>query len=517
MQASSVMQTATQSTWMRDAGFPGGAKTYPTLAEDRSADVVVIGAGITGLTTALLLARSGLRVLVVERDRVASGTTSRSTAHLTSVLDVSFEHLVGRFGEDAARTVVESSVRAIDEIERLARAIGPHCAFRRVPGYRFSEEEKGAAQLPREAALAASLGLVVQSEPSVPLSFACHAIRFDHQAELDPIAYVRGLAELASAAGAAIFEHSPVVETGDDAIRIASGPRVSARHVIEATHTPVGLVAAIQTRLAAMTSYVLEARIDEPLPPALFWDTADPYHYVRAVGDGRRILVGGEDHGTGRERDPFARFAALETWTRARFPVASIEERWSHELFQSADGLPYVGLLPGAKTHWVAAGFSGTGLTFGTAAALALHDLVTVGASPWEAVYSPRRLKPLASAPSMARENLEIGWRFVADRLRGGAALDSLAVDSGRVERVGRKQVAVYRDLRGDLHLLSARCPHLGCIVGWNDAEKTWDCPCHGGRFAATGKVLYGPPVTNLAHESASARPADEVPEPPAR
>ena len=496
------MQTATRSTWAGDEGFRDPSR-HPPLVEDRDADVAVIGAGITGLTTALLLARSGLRVAVIERDRVGSGTTGRSTGHLTAALDLSYAQLASRFGTAGAQIVVESVARSIGEIERIAGEIGPAAHFRRLPGYRFTEDAGAARGLAREAALAGALGLDAERVDSAPLPFPCaSAVRFGDQAAIDPLGYVRGLAELVTAAGGAVFEHAPVVEASDDGVRVAGGARVRAAHVIEATQTPIGLAATIQTRVAATTSYVIEAKIEVPLADALFWDCAEPYHYLRTVdGDGRRILVGGEDHPTGREKDPEARLVALEAWMRARFPVASVEARWSHELFEPADGLPYIGLLPGARSHWIAAGFSGTGLTFGTAAALLLRDLVTVGASPWAEPYSSRRLKPLASGLPIARENLEIGWHFLADRLRAGDAPE-LGLDQGRIERSGRRQVAVYRDLRGDLHFLSPRCPHLGCIVGWNAVEKTWDCPCHGGRFAPTGKVLYGPPTEGLAHVS---------------
>jgi nitrite reductase/ring-hydroxylating ferredoxin subunit len=304
------------------------------------------------------------------------------------------------------------------------------------------------------------------------------------------------------AAGGTIHENSPVVEVGDDAVQVAHGPCVRAGAVVDATHTPVGLVASIQTRITAFTSYVIAARLDRPAEAALFWDTEDPYHYVRNQGaDG--LLVGGEDHRTGREEEPAARLARLEEWTRKRFPVRSIEARWSHELFEPADGVPYIGALPGSPSRFVAAGFSGTGMTYGTVAARLLCDLLTDGASPLEAVYSPRRVKPLAAARPMAEENLRVGWRFVVDRVAGLAARPApLEPDSGRIERVGGRPRAVYRDVRGDLHVLSARCTHLRCLVAWNDLEKTWDCPCHGGRFHATGKPLYGPPTRGLDHEA---------------
>jgi glycine/D-amino acid oxidase-like deaminating enzyme/nitrite reductase/ring-hydroxylating ferredoxin subunit len=396
-------------------------------------------------------------------------------------------------------------LRSIDEIERRS---GGRCGFRRMPGFRFGETPRDVSGLEEEAANARRLGLDAEFVRDVPLPFACAgALRLEAQAAFHPLAYLGTLVDAIRRAKGRIFEESPVIEATDEGVALAHGPRVTAESVVDATHTPVGLVASIQTRVAAWTSYVVAARLERPLAHALFWDCDDPYHYVRTVDDtGTLVLVGGEDHHTGSEVDPHARFAALESWTRRRFPVVEFAARWSHEFFEPADGLPYIGPLPGSRSRLVAAGYSGTGMTFGTVAALALHELVTTGESALESLYTPSRLKPLASARPVVEENVRIGWRFVADRLRrGGGALDDLGRDEGRVERIDGEQLAVYRDVRGDLHFLSPRCTHMGCIVAWNDAEKTWDCPCHGGRFHRTGKVLYGPPTADLEHEQAEA------------
>ena len=501
------MQTGTLSLWEESTELP----TQPTLDRDERADVVVIGGGITGLTLALLLAQAGRRVTVLERNRIGTGTTGRTTAHLTASLDIEYQTLLSRFGDDAARSVVASTLYAIDDIERRA-ALGEQesCGFRRLPGYRFAERPEHAKSLEREAELARAFGLDARLVDTVPLPFpTARAIRFEGQAQFHPLEYLRLLAQLLRAAGGAIYEHAPVVEVTDDAARLAHGPCVRAEAVVDASHTPVGLVASIQTRITAFTSYVLAARLDGPAAPALFWDTQDPYHYVRSVGEAS-ILVGGEDHRTGGEDEPAARLARLEEWSRKRFPVRSIEAGWSHELFEPADGIPYIGALPGSRSRFVAAGFSGTGLTFGTVAARLLCDLLTEGSSPWEAVYSPSRIKPLAVARPVAEETLRIGWRFVADRVAGMASREEpLAADSGRIERIGGRPRAVYRDARGDLHVLSPRCTHMGCLVAWNDLEKTWDCPCHGGRFHPTGKPLYGPP-TRALEPDAQVDPAEE-------
>jgi glycine/D-amino acid oxidase-like deaminating enzyme/nitrite reductase/ring-hydroxylating ferredoxin subunit len=482
--------------------------TFPPLDRDWQADVAIAGGGITGLTLARLLAAEGLNVVLLERGRIGSGTTGATTAHITAALDIDYQTLVSRFGEAAARLVTESVNDAIDRIETTAGSLGSGCGFTRVPGYRYIDDDSDdLSALEREAELGRRLGVDVRlvDERQLPSAWR-GALRFERQAQFHPLAYLDGLATDVVAAGGVIFEHTAVIDAYDGGFDIAGGHRVAARHVVHATHTPIGLVATIQTRLAAITSYVLAAQLETPIPAALYWDCAQPYHYVRTLGDGTRILAGGEDHATGREIDTKARHQALERWVRKHYPVRAIEQRWSHELFEPADGLPYVGALAGGGHQLVAAGFSGTGMTFGTMAAGLLFDLIVRGSSPWKDIYSPSRLKPMAAGRAVAVENARIGWRFVADRLRSGAGADAedLPNDSGRVARIDGKQVAVYRDLRGDLHYLSARCTHLGCIVAWNDSEKTWDCPCHGGRFHPTGKVLYGPPVDDLRRDRRS-------------
>jgi glycine/D-amino acid oxidase-like deaminating enzyme/nitrite reductase/ring-hydroxylating ferredoxin subunit len=502
---------AARSYWLREGA--NGAARHAALERDLEVDAAIVGAGITGLTLATLLLEAGLRVALLERRRVAGGTTSRSTAHLTAALDTDYCTLEQRFGEAALRTVADSVRGAIDQIERFAQWNGDVCGFRRVPGFRFSEEEAGAERLEKEMLCARRAGLDVSLVGKIPLELACaSAMRFEQQGEIDPVAYCEALRERVLRAGGLIFEDTPVVEIEDGVARTAAGPCVRARHVIEAAHTAVGLAPSIQTRLGVYTSYVIAARVAAQIPRALYWDCADPYHYLRAAtGDPSVILCGGADHRTGRE-EPMQRLRVLEQWLRSKLPVEAIVAQWSHEFFEPADGLPYIGFVPGSRDHLVAAGFSGTGLTFGTLGAMLIRDLVTRGASPWQEVYTPSRLKPLAAGRHMAREGLGYAWRFVADRLRRAPVeAPQLSPGGGCLLRIDGEQIAAFRDPEGSLHLLSPRCTHLGCIVSWNELEQTWDCPCHGGRFDGTGEPIYGPPVSRL--ERADVEQGEREPE----
>jgi len=471
------------------------------LAEELRVDTVIVGGGVTGLSLALRLARAGQAVAVVERRRLASGTTGGSTAHLTAALDVPWHTVAERFGDGAAQVVADSVNLSIASIAQESRSAPGAAGFARVPGYRFGTDEASAEALDREAAVAQRLGLAVRRVPLPEPLRAPHALRFDAQAELDPVAYAAGLVQSFVALGGRIFEQSPVVAVHDDEVRVAAGRSIRAETVVQATHTPSGVDPALQLRLVPFTSYVLTARLAAPLEAALFWDCDDPYHYLRSATPDRRVaLIGGEDHRVGRCEDPAARARALEAWARERFGSLEVLGGWSAELFETPDGLPFIGRSPGSR-QLVAAGFAGTGITFGTVAAALLADLVLGRENAAERVFSPARLGPLASWPRLGREGLSASWRFLADRVRAAdprRRRREVAADSGVVTTRRGRPIALYRDPAGGLHRLSARCTHMGCIVQWNDLEKTWDCPCHGGRYHRTGKVLYGPPTRDL-------------------
>jgi glycine/D-amino acid oxidase-like deaminating enzyme/nitrite reductase/ring-hydroxylating ferredoxin subunit len=495
-----------RSVWHQRAGR--GAAWAP-LSEHTDADCVVVGAGITGLTLGALLVAEGRRVVVLERNRIASGTTGSSSAHLTLALDTDYRTLATRFGDEAVRQVVDSVRLALEVIERIATRGGRSCGFQWVPGFKFCEERAQAEELSEEGECARHLGIAVAQAERLPLPFPCAtALRFEQQAQLDPVAYCDLLADAIVAGGGRIFEGTGVLEAFDDHVVTADGWRVNARHVALATHTPLGLVPTLQTRLGVFTSYCVAARLALPIEPGLYWDCHDPYHYVRALDDGTSVLAGGEDHRTGRDRFPARRVRALKEWLRARLPIESMLACWSHEFFEPADGLPYIGLVPGARSRYVATGFSGTGLTFGTVSALLIRDLVMHGESPWQEVYAPSRWKPLASSRNFAKENLGVAWQLLSGRVRGeDTSLVALQPDRGCIARQGGGDtVAAYRDREGELHLMSPRCTHMGCTVAWNDFDKSWDCPCHGGRFRPTGEPLYGPPVAPLERVEAPAR-----------
>jgi glycine/D-amino acid oxidase-like deaminating enzyme/nitrite reductase/ring-hydroxylating ferredoxin subunit len=495
--------------WLEEHGLevPG------RLEGDAEAEVAVVGAGIAGLTTAYLLAREGRSVVVLDDGPVAGGESSRTTAHLSNAIDDRFATLEQVRGPEIARTAAEAHRQAIDAIGRIAATEGIECGFARVPGFLFAGEA-GADGLRAELAAARRAGVAVSWEDSSPLpGWPGSCLHFTEQGQIHPLAYLGGLRRAVERAGGRIHGATRVVEVeGGSSVRLACqhGPEVRAGAAVIATNSPFVDRFAMHTKLFAYRTYAIAAPVPvDAVPPGLYWDDLDPYHYVR-LSPHRGLLqlvVGGEDHKTGQADDGAERWRRLEEWARARFPqMGAVAARWSGQVLETLDGLAYIGRNPvGDEPVFIATGDSGMGITHGTIAGLMLADLVQGRSHPWEAAFDPRR-KPLRGAAEWVRENLNVARQYV----EGLRAEDrELAPGEGAViERDGRK-IAAYCDDAGELHERSAVCPHLQCVVAWNSAEHTWDCPCHGSRFDARGRVLNGPAYQDL--EPVETRP----PEPP--
>ena len=497
--------TSNEPVWARDVEATG----FSGLGGDLAVDVAVIGGGITGLTAAALLAPAGRSVAILEMDRVGVGETGRTTAHLTEAIDARYHDLAADFGKDGARLVAESSRASIAQIESLAAEHRIACDLRRLPGYLYTERRGDVSFLEEELSAAREAGVRVALVRDVPLPFPTVAgLRFDDQATLHPLRYLSGLARALVAAGTRVFEKTRVLEVEDgEPCRVTTETgRVTARDVVVAAHVPFVNRLLLHTKLAAYRSYALAARLrDGATPDGLFWDTDDPYHYIRLhTGSGGPLLiVGGEDHKVGQERDTEACFARLASWTETRFCIDGIDARWSGQIIEPVDGLPYIGRNALSGHVWVATGFSGNGMTFGTLAGMIISDLILGRPNAWADVYTATRVKPLAAARDFVKENLGFPAHLTSDRLTNrdaeGGALASVPRGEGRIIVVDGEKLAVYRDAHGTAHALSPVCPHMGCDVRWNGAERSWDCPCHGSRFAPDGTVLNGPAASDLS------------------
>lgn len=467
---------------------------FPPLSQDTQADVVVVGAGMVGVTTAYLLAREGRRVVLLERDEVGSGETARTSAQLTASLDFRYFELAAIHGQERTRHIAQSHTAAIDEIERIAREEAIACDFARVPGFLFAPPDEQ-DELSRELGAMREVGLDVRMvEPPAGTRNLGPCVRLEGQAAFHPLKYLRGLALAAQGQGVRLYTHSPVTAYDEHEVVTQSGARVRAAQVVLATNVPVGDRVKFSFRLEPYRTYMVALELTGPVELAHYWDTLDPYHYVRPAGP--LLLVGGEDHAVGRADDAEERYGRLEAWARERFPVGRRREVWSGQVENTPDGLAYIGESGGV---FVATGDVGNGLTHGTIAAGLIRDLIAGRTNAWADLYDPNRL-PRGNRTDWLKEGISAA-AHLREWVTPGDDLRNLAPGEGAVVRRGLRKLAVYRDEQGSLHARSAMCTHLGCVVHWNSGEKSWDCPCHGSRFTALGEVLHGPARAGLAAE----------------
>jgi glycine/D-amino acid oxidase-like deaminating enzyme/nitrite reductase/ring-hydroxylating ferredoxin subunit len=500
-------QGGTRSSWMRDS-VPDFDRTLPA---ELAVDVCIIGAGIAGLSTAYHLTRAGLKVCVVDDGPIGGGETSRTTAHLASALDDRFHHLEHVHGRDGARLAAASHAAAIDDIERIAATHSIECDFRRVDGYLFAPPGGDTKELDQELSAAKRAGLEVEALARAPIpgfdTGPC--LRFARQAQFHPVRYLAGLARAIVEGGGRIVTGAHATDLADGAVKVTveDGERsIRAPSVVVATNPPITSRVEFPLRQAPYRTYVIAMHVGRGMmPAALFWDTADPYHSVRTAttAEGDLLIVGGEDHRVGQDEQPEKRWQRLESWARERFPVTTTVDRWSGQCLEPADGLAFIGRIDGKGGEqggvYMVTGDSGNGMTHGAIAGMLLTDLITGRPNPWAKLYDPKRTS-LRGLRHLLGEAAKSSAPY-SDWLKAGdvKAVKDIAPGSGAVLRQGLHLLAVYRDEEGGCHVRSATCPHLGGVVSWNSAEKSWDCPCHGSRFDARGRLLEGPANDDLA------------------
>jgi glycine/D-amino acid oxidase-like deaminating enzyme/nitrite reductase/ring-hydroxylating ferredoxin subunit len=490
--------------------------SFETLQEDIETDVVVIGAGIAGLTTAYCLASSGRKVVVIEDGLPGSGETGRTTAHLTNALDDRYYTLQKLFGEEKTRLAAGSHTAAIDWIEETIRKENIDCDFKRLDGFLFLHPGDNSKSLEKELDATHQAGLSTELLSSVPgiKNESGKCIRFPGQAQFHIMKYLNGLAKAIRKKGAKIFTNTHA-ESIKENIVIANGHTINALNIVVATNSPVNDIVTMHTKQFPYRSYVIAATIPKGIvEPALWWDTGDqdsewithPYHYVRLQSYNDKydlLIVGGEDHKTGQadkedipEED---RYKKLIEWAHEHFPLMQdIVYRWSGQILEPLDSLAFIGKNPGSENIYIITGDSGNGMTHGTIGGLLITDLVNAKENPWVEIYKPSRI-PLKVAGNYVREALSMAGQY-SDWIAKGdiESVDKLENNEGAIVSSGLKKLAAYRDEWGELFVFSATCPHLGCVVQWNADEKTFDCPCHGSRFSKQGKVINGPALADL-------------------
>lgn len=480
---------------------------HPRLDEDIAVDAAVLGAGIVGVTTALLLRRAGLDVALIEMDRVCGGVTGNTTAKITAGHGTIYQRLVSDHGAEVASLYADANRRGLDMITSSVDEMGIDCDLEWKDNYVYAGSPGAAGDIDSEIEAGRTAGLEVEQAPSIPLPYpVARALRLPGQAQFHPGKYLAHLSAAFVAEGGAVYEGTRAVDVRQGtpcSVTTSTGASVKATDMIVATHYPFTDRALLFPQLYPQRSYAIAGEVSEELlPDGMFISVDAPTRSIRTIptDSGTLLMVGGEGHPVGRDGPMLDHYRALETWARDRFGMERVRNRWSAQDPVSVDGLPFVGRSHGGDNVFVATGFGKWGMTNGTLAAAVIADLILGRDNPYAEMFDPTRIAPKNAPLKFSIENAKIAAHLVGDRIlhpsRGN--LDNLSPGEALVENKPFAPMAAYRDDEGHLHKVSATCTHLGCRVRWNDAERSWDCPCHGSRFDIDGRVLQGPAVKDL-------------------
>ena len=494
------------SPWIDTKSMPQFSK----LTEDVEVDVVIVGGGIAGLTTAYLLMKEGKRVCVLESFELASGQTGKTTAHFSTSLGHRYFELENYHGERGAQLAAESHLEAIEKVQEIIRDEQIDCELEILDGYLFAQGDTRPGVLHRELEACHRAGLkdveLLESSPLHMFNMG-PCLRFTDQMQLHPLKYLSTLSKRIVEGGGQIFTHTHVEHVHGGRVAVVTtkdGFTVKGQSVVVATNSPINDMFALHTKQAPYRTYAIGLKIPKvSMVKALYWDTLDPYHYIRIDStpeDYDVLIVGGQDHKTGQEDHLEPVFGRLIEWAKKRFPVAKdVLYRWSGQVMEPVDGLAYLGHNPmDSKNVYVITGDAGNGMTHTTIGAMLITDQIMNRENEWEYLYSPSRIS-LSATSEFMKENLNVAAQYGEwFTKRPKPDFGTLAEGAGVVFRDGLKMVAVYKGEEGNLEFMSASCPHLAAVVHWNSIEKSWDCPCHGSRFDCHGKVIEGPAFTDL-------------------
>lgn len=479
---------------------------YPTLTENIDVDVAIVGGGMVGITAGYLLKKEGLKVAILEADGILQGTTGHTTAKITSQHGLIYDKIKTEMGEEKARLYAEANEFAIQFIADLVEKEQIRCDFQWTSAYVYTHSNQYIRNIYNEAETASSLGIKASYLEEIPLPFSVKAaLRFDRQAQFHPRKYLLHLAKQIPGDGSHIFHNTKAVDIQEKDATVVyteKGPQVKASKVIVASHYPFfdkpGLYFA---RVYPERSYVLGVKIKDDFPGGMYITAEDPGRSLRSQhhhGE-QLILVSGEHHKTGHGKSTLKHYKNLLQFAQDTFQVENVLYRWSTQDCMTLDDVPYVGKLAATTPNtYVATGFGKWGMTNSTVAAILLKDLITQGDNPWLEVYNPSRFTPKASVKNFLIENADVALNFVTGKIVPGSLVDDIKKNQGRVIQWEGQRVGAYRDQEGELHLVDTTCTHLGCELAWNDAETTWDCPCHGSRFTCDGDIVEGPTIKPL-------------------
>lgn len=492
-----IFKNIPQSYWIGSTSNTN----YPTLNEDISVDIAIVGGGLVGISCAYLLKKEGLRVAVLEAGHIAKGTTGHTTAKITSQHELIYNKLKNQMGEELARQYADANETAIQEIRKIAETNNIQCDYIVQPAFVYTQQNEYTKKISDEVKAASSLGIKASYIEEIPFSISIKAaVRFDNQAQFHPLKYLLALAETIPDKGCHIFEQTRAIdieEGGNYVITTTQEKKVTAKKIIIASHYPFYNKHGMYfTRIYPERSYVVAVKAKEKYPGGMYINTEEPARSLRhqPYEDGELILVGGNHHKTGQGVDTIKHYESLIDFADKIFTVENIPYRWSTQDCMTLDGIPYIGnFTSNTPNLYIATGFGKWGMTNSMVSAMLLRDLIIKNESPWQDVYNPSRKTILASAKNFIVENFNVAQQLIDGKLAPASEDADVNSNEGKILKIDDKRVGVYRDDENRLHIVNTTCTHMGCELSWNSAERSWDCPCHGSRFSYEGKIIEGP------------------------
>ncbi|MGE5381228.1 MAG: FAD-dependent oxidoreductase [Methylocystaceae bacterium] len=501
------LPTSSHSFWM--VSTP--ETHYPQLQENIKVDVVIIGGGMTGITAAYMLVKQGLKVALLEADKILQGTTAHTTAKLTSQHNLIYTSIKGQYGRELAEQYAAANEKAIQIVADILKEHNIDANYRQQPAYVYTFEDKYIKQIEDEVNTARDLGIKAHYLDSIPLGFSIKAaMRFDGQAQFHPLKYLKPLAKWVTENGGMIYEQTPAVnlihENGSDLVETRGGHRVEADKIVVATHYPFFDGGSMYfAKMYQERAYVLAIKIREQFPEGMYITAESPSRSLRSLPteDGDLVMVIGDSHRTGSGQDTEQHYQNLLKFAEEHYTINEVCYRWSTQDCTTPDNIPYVGNLTAKSPNiYVATGFYKWGMTNSTAAAKIISDLIVIGDNPWAQVYSPSRGASLKVIGAVIKHNIKVAADYFGGKLSAGEYGTDLTAGEAKIIDKDGARMGAYKDEQGQVHLVDCTCTHLGCELSWNSSEKTWDCPCHGSRYSYEGEVVDGPTFMKLSHDA---------------
>lgn len=479
---------------------------YPSLNENINIDVAIIGGGIAGITAGFILKSRGLNVAILEVDNILEGTTARTTAKITSQHGLIYKKLIDEIGEDKARMYANANESAIEFIKNTVKEKNIDCDFKTLPAYVYTTQDEYVEKIKGELEATKKLGIDGAFVENLELPFDVKAaIKFENQAQFHPRKYLLELARDIDGDGSYIFENTKVIDIKDgDIVKVITSKEkiISAKKVIIATHFPIENFRGLYfSRMYAERSYILGALAKDILPDGMYISAEKPIRSLRYQDyNGKQmLLIGGDGHKTGQSEDTEVHYNNLKKFAEENFDIEDIPYRWSTQDCMPMDDIPFIGKITrNSENIFISTGFKKWGMTNATAGAMILADIITKGESPYEQVFDPSRFNIKGSISNFIKENLNVGYEFIKGKLKSENIDIEVATGEGKVVDLNGKRVGFYKDVDGKTYIVDTTCTHLGCELSWNNAEKSWDCPCHGSRFSFDGSIMEGPALKEL-------------------